>query len=166
MLFGQLNWHTLDNLLIVSLQSGEKHAITVDDDEAEFVVVFEKGEQRLSMETVLALVGENVDCSEGRQVDRDFLLRLAVVQQDNTAEDAKTVLGCLLVQLQLLTRRGDGSEDGLARLTRLDGFGLGKLLGQQAHVLVDVVASGNVKGHERCAISSHKRKNQMSVYRV
>ena len=41
-LFGQLHWHALDDLLVISLQSGEKHSITVDDDKAEFVVVLQE----------------------------------------------------------------------------------------------------------------------------
>ncbi len=59
------------------------------------------------MEAVLALVSEDVDGAEGFQCDSDLLLGLAVVHEDNTTEDAKTILGCILVQLQLLTGGGN-----------------------------------------------------------
>jgi len=41
-LLGELHGHTLDNLLVVSLERSEKHSITIDDDKAELVIVFQK----------------------------------------------------------------------------------------------------------------------------
>lgn len=41
-LLGELHGHTLDNLLIVSLERSEKHSITINDDKAELVIVFQK----------------------------------------------------------------------------------------------------------------------------
>ena len=107
-LLGKLHRHTLNDLFVVSLEGGKKHSITINDDEAELVVVLQEGEQGLSEEVVLALVGEDVDGAERCQIDLDLLLSLAVLHQDHSAEDAQTIFGCLLVKLQLLTRRGNG----------------------------------------------------------
>ena len=123
MLLGQLNGHALHNLFVVSLQSGVQHTITVDDDEAELVIILEQGEQGLRIEAVLALVGEDVDRSEGCQVNLDLLLCLAVLHENHATEDAQAVLGDGLVELQALTGGRDGGDDGLTRLTRLDGLG-------------------------------------------
>ena len=123
MLLGQLHWHPLDDLLVVALQSCKKHTVTVDDDEAELVIILEQGEQGLRVEAVLTLVGEDVDGSEGCQVNLDLLLRLAVLHENHATEDAQAVLGDGLVELQALTGGRDGGDDGLTRLTRLDGLG-------------------------------------------
>ena len=59
------------------------------------------------METVLTFVGEDVDSSEGLEGDLNLFLGLAVFHQDNTTEDAKTILGHIFVKLQLLTGGSD-----------------------------------------------------------
>ena len=43
MLLGQLDRHSLNDLLVVALKRGEEHTITVDDDETKLVVVLEEG---------------------------------------------------------------------------------------------------------------------------
>ena len=102
-LLGQLDLHALEHLLVVALQGGHEDTITIDDDEAELVVVLEQGQQGLSVEIGLAFVGEDVDRSERSQVNLDLLLGFAVFEQDDTAEDAETVRRSVFVQLQLLT---------------------------------------------------------------
>ena len=122
-LLGQLDGHSVDDLLVHTLEGGEHDTGTINDDEAEFFVVLKEYEERFSVETVLALVGKLVDGSEGRKVDLDFLLSLAILHEDNTTEDAKTILGGVFVELEHLTGGGDSRNDGLARLSRLDRFG-------------------------------------------
>ncbi len=153
MLFGQLDWHALNDFLVVTLESSVKDTITVDDDETKLVIIFKQGEQWLRVEAVLALVGEDVDGSEGGQVNLDLLLSLAILHKDDTTEDAKTVLGDSLVELQSLARRSDRGDDGLTRLTRLDGLSARQLLVQQLHVLAQRVACGDVQGHEGSTVS-------------
>ena len=41
-LLRQLDWHALNNLLVVSLECGEHDAGTIDNDEAELVIIFQK----------------------------------------------------------------------------------------------------------------------------
>ena len=78
MLLGQLHRHSLDDLLVVTLEGGKKHSVTIDDDETKLVIVLEEGEKRVSEESVLALVGEDVDWSEGLKGNLRLLLSLAV----------------------------------------------------------------------------------------
>ena len=103
-LLGQLYRHSLDDLLVVTLEGGEEHTITIDDDETKLVIVLEEGEKRISEEGVLALVGKDVNWSEGLKGNLRLLLGLAVFQKDHTAENTEAILGCRAVQLQLLTR--------------------------------------------------------------
>ena len=104
MLLGQLHRHPLDDLLVVTLERGEEHSITIDDDETELVVVLEEGEKRLCVEAVLALIGEDVDGSEGLEGNLCLLLGFAVIQKDHTAENTEAVPGRCPVKLQFLTR--------------------------------------------------------------
>lgn len=122
-LLGQLHGHSVDDFLVHTLEGSEHDTSTIDDNEAEFLVILEEGEKRLSVETVLALVSELVNGSEGGDIDLDFLLSLAVLHEDDTTEEAKTILGGVFVQLEHLTGGGDSLNYGLARLSRLDTLG-------------------------------------------
>ena len=103
MLLWQLYRHSLDDLLVVTLEGGEEHSITIDDDKTKLVIVLEEGEKRISEEGVLALVGEDVDRSERLKGNLSLLLGLSVFQKDHTAENAETILGGRSVKLELLT---------------------------------------------------------------
>ena len=61
---------------------------------------------------------------------------MAVLHEDDTAEDYEAVNGDVLVKLQLLSRRSDRGNDRLACLTRLDGLGARQFLRQERHVLI------------------------------
>lgn len=127
------------------MQRCVQDAITVDDDEAELVIILEQGEQRLRVEAVLTLVGEDVDRTERCQVNLDLLLSLSILHEDHTAENAQAILGNGLVELQTLTGGCDGGDDGLTRLTRLDRLSARQLLIQQLHVLAQCVARWDVQ---------------------
>ena len=107
-LFGQLHGHALQDLFIVALQGGEENTISVDDNEAKLVVVLKQGKQRLRVETILTLIGKNVDRAEGLKCNRYFLLGLAVFHHDDATKDAETACGRVFVKLQFLARGGDG----------------------------------------------------------
>jgi hypothetical protein len=98
----------LQDFLVVALERGVEDAVSVDDHEAELLVVLEQRLQRLGVELVLALVAEDVDGLEGLQVQGDLLFALAVVQRNDAAEKHEAVRGDAPVELQLYTvRRGD-----------------------------------------------------------
>ena len=119
-LLGELDGHTLDDLLVVTLEGGEEHTITVNDNETELVVILKEGEEWLRLEAVLALVGEHINGAEWFQGDLDLSLSVTILHQNDTTEDDKTIGWDMLVQLQLLSCRGNGRNDGLACLTRLN----------------------------------------------
>ena len=159
MLLRQLHRHPLDDLLVVALQGGKEHAITVNDDETELVIVLEEGEKGVRKEGVLALVGEDVDGSEGLEGNLSLLLSLAVVHEDHAAENAEAILGRRPVKLQLLTGGGDGGDDRLARLTRFNLLSPSQFLRQQLHVLVNRVSCRDVQRDERSSISERKKRS-------
>ena len=72
------------------------------------------------METVLALVGENVDRSEGLKSNLDFFLSLAIFHEDDTAENDEAIFGNRFVKLQSLARRRNRRAYRLARLSGLN----------------------------------------------
>ena len=158
MLLRQLDWHTLNDLLIVALERREEHSVTIDDDKAKLVVILEKRKQRLRFKTVLASVAEYIDGSERFEGNLDLLLGVAVLHQNDSAEDDETVGRDVLVKLQLLSSRSDGRNDGLACLTRLDGLGSSQFLRQELHMLIQWVARRNVQRHKRSSISAIKGK--------
>jgi len=119
-LLRQLHGHTLNNLLVATLEGGEEHTVTVDDDETESVVIFQQGQHRIRVERVLALVRKHVDRLEWFKVDFHFFLRFAVLLEDDTTEETEAVRRGVLVQLKHFTRRRDSRQHGLARLTRLN----------------------------------------------
>jgi len=133
-LLRQLHWHALQALFVVSLQCGKENTITVNDDEAKLFVIFEKRVERFRLERVLATVREHVDGPERLQVNRDFLLSLAIFEKDNAAEDHQTILWSVFVQFQLFTSGGDSLQDRLARLSILDIFSSSQLICQ--HLVV------------------------------
>ena len=96
-LLRQLNTHSLQHFLVVALESAEKRTITVHNDEAELFVVLKQRMQRFRVESVLALVREQVDRSERLVVVDNFLLRFAIFHQDDTAENVKTIFWSVLV---------------------------------------------------------------------
>jgi hypothetical protein len=100
-LLGQLHGHSLQDLLVVALQSSVEHTITIDDDESEGLVILKQSLQWLGIEPVLALVSEHSLGHERLKVDSHLLLRLAVLEHDDTAENNETVWWVGLVQLQL-----------------------------------------------------------------
>ena len=167
MLLRQLHWHSLQDLLVVSLESGEQDTITVNNDEAEFVVVLEQRQERLRLKTVLTPVGEDVDGAERLQGDLDLPLRVAVLHQDDAAENDQAAGWDVLVQLELLSRGRDRGDDGLARLTRFDGFSAGQLLSQKRHVLVQLIAGWDVQRDERSTVSEKENHNRLlALHRV
>ena len=105
----------------------------------------EQGEERLRVETGLALVGELIDRSEGSDINLDFLLRLAVLQKDDTAEDAQAVRRRVLVEFEHLDGGANGSFDGLACLSRLNVGRARDLLIQELRVLHDGIARWDVQ---------------------
>ena len=129
-LLWKLNRHTLDDLLVVTLKGGEHDTSTINDDEAELLIILQEGEQWLGVETVLALVGKDVDSAEGLNGILYLSLGLAILHEDDTAEDAEAIGRGVLVKLQLLTSRCNSRNNRLARLTRLNRFGAGQLLSQ------------------------------------
>lgn len=73
------NRQALQHLLCIALQRGIQHSVTVDDDEPELIIILEKPLKRLSVEPVLAFVGELGQRKEGLNVDDHLLLSLAIV---------------------------------------------------------------------------------------
>ena len=122
-LLRQLDWHTLNDLLVVALKRRKEHSVTIDNDESKLVIVLEEREQRLRLKTILTSVAEDVDGSEWFEGNLDLLLGVAVLHQDDTTEDYEAIGRNMLVQLKLLSSRSDGRNDRLACLTRLDGLG-------------------------------------------
>jgi len=55
-LFGQLDTDFLQNLFIVSLQGGIKSTVTINNDEAKFIVILHKAIERRSVEFVATVV--------------------------------------------------------------------------------------------------------------
>jgi len=102
-LLGQLHGHSLQDLLVVSLQSSVEHTITIHDDESELLVVLQERLEWLSVEPVLALIREHSLGHEGLKVDRHLLFRLAVLEHDDTAENDETVRWVGSVQLQFFS---------------------------------------------------------------
>ena len=98
MFLGQLHGHSLQTLLVIALQRGKENSISVNNDEAKLLVIFEERIERFSLERVLAAVGKHIDGAERLQVNRDLLLSLAIFEKDNSAEDHQTVLRRVFVQ--------------------------------------------------------------------
>ena len=91
MLLWKLDWHSLDDDLVGTLEGGEEDTITIHDDEAELLVIFEQSEEGLGVEGVLALVSVSVEWLVWLQVVGDLLLGLVVFHKNDTTEEDKTV---------------------------------------------------------------------------
>jgi len=90
-LLWKLDWHSLEDDLVGTLEGGEEDTITIHDDETELIVIFEKSEERISEESVLALVCVSVEWLVGLQVVSDLLLSLVVFHENDTTEEDQTV---------------------------------------------------------------------------
>ncbi len=119
MLLGQFNLYFLENFPVVTLQISIQTSITVDNNEAEFVIVLKQHLKGLSLELVGAAVDVLVDGLEGLEVEVDHLLGLAVVHHYLAAEDHQAVLGRLPVELDLAQSRLDGRLDRVFSLRAL-----------------------------------------------
>ena len=119
MLLGQFNLYFLENFPVVTLQISIQTSITIDNNEAEFVIVLKQDLEGLSLELVGAAVDVLVDGLEGLEVEVDHLLGLAVVHHDLAAEDHQAVLRRLPVELDLAQCRLDGRLDRVLCLRAL-----------------------------------------------
>ena len=168
MLLWQLHTHPLKHLFAAALERAEKSAITIHDDETEFLIVLQKAVQRLSVERVLTFVGKEVDSAERRRVVHDLLFGLAILHQDDTTENVEPIFWRVLVQLQsykivdinsssLLTLFGSGNGrlDGLTGLARLNVISSCVLLRQHAVDLHYLLFGRDVQTHEGRPITSH-----------
>lgn len=97
MLLGQHHRQTLQNFLIVALQGRVQDSVTVDNNEAELVIVVQVCFKWLGVESVHALVVELDLGHEGLEVNDELLFSLAIVQQDDTTEQNEAVVRGLLV---------------------------------------------------------------------
>ena len=104
MLFGELHSDTLEHLSVVTLEGTEEHTITVHNDKSEFLIIFEEHLEWVGDETSLTTVDELVPGLKWREIVGDLLLLLAIVDEDDTAENNKTVVGNTLVKLQLYNK--------------------------------------------------------------
>ena len=90
-LLRQLHLHALKDFLAVALESGVEHTVTVHNDEAELLVVFEESGEWRRLERVLAAVGESSDWLERLQIDCYLLFGLAVAEFNHTAEEHQAI---------------------------------------------------------------------------
>lgn len=95
--FGQLDCDLLQNFSVIALEGSVECAITVDNNKTELIVISEEHLEGFSLELATAEVHELVNWSERLEVEVDFLLSLAVVHQNHSAINAKTIVGSLLV---------------------------------------------------------------------
>jgi hypothetical protein len=152
-LFGELHGHALEDLSVASLESTEKYTITIHDNESELLIIFEKSVKGFSVERVLALVLENVNGLEGLDINHNFFLWLSVFHHDDSAENAKTVLRSIFVQLELFFARGDSRLDRLTGLTRLNVVGTCQFLTEHGTDLLDGFLGRDVQSHKWSTIS-------------
>ena len=148
MLFRQLDRHSLNDFLVVTLEGREEHAITIDDNETKLVIVFQKRKQWLRFKTILASVAEHVNGAERLKGMLDLLFSVSVLLQNDTTKDDKSISWDVFVKLQPLSGRSNRRNDRLACLTRLDVFSACQFRCQQLHVLVKRITGWNVQRHE------------------
>jgi len=106
-LLWKFNTQFMEDVSNVTLESSEKGAITINDDEPKFLVIFEQVVETLGMELVLALVHFGLNWSKRLDIQSDLFLSFVVVHQNLAAENNETILWYLLVKLQFLLCRGD-----------------------------------------------------------
>lgn len=104
MLLGQFDSDLLEDLSVVALQGCIESAVTVDDDEAELLIIGHQALQGRGIKLVTTVVERLINGSERLEIIVDLLLGLAVVHEDHTAENDETILGGVLVELQLGAR--------------------------------------------------------------
>lgn len=102
-LLGQLHSDLLEDLSVVALKGSEKSATTIDNDEAELLIICQEACKWRGIEPVPAVVQGLIDRSEGLEIVIDLLLSLTVVHKNHTAEDNQTVLRSVFVELKLGT---------------------------------------------------------------
>jgi hypothetical protein len=85
-LLRKLDWHSLDDDLVGTLEGGKEDTITIHDDEAKLLVIFEQSEEGLGEEGVLALISVGVEWLVWLQVVGDLLLSLVVFHKNDTTE--------------------------------------------------------------------------------
>jgi hypothetical protein len=100
-LLGKLHSDFLKDFPIVALKSGVKGAITVDDNEAEFLIILQEALQRGGIEPVTTVIEGLINGSEGLKIVVDLFLSLAIVHQNDTAENNQAILRGVLVKLDL-----------------------------------------------------------------
>lgn len=103
MLLGQLHSDLLENGSDISLKCGEHTTITVDNDEAELLVVFKQILEDVRMELILTSVYEVLTWPKWFNVQNQLLFGLVVILQNLSAEDNETVCWSLSVELQLFS---------------------------------------------------------------
>lgn len=100
-LFGKLYRNALEHFFGVALQGCVEHSVTVYNDKAELVVIFQKTVEGFGVEPVLALV-HKLDLGDKRfHVDDELLLGFAILEQDDTDEQNEAIVWSVLVKLQL-----------------------------------------------------------------
>jgi beta-galactosidase GanA len=110
----------------VAAQGAEKRTITIHDDEAELLIIFQQLRKRLSVELVVAQVQGRVDWTERLEVDVDLPF-LAFSGQDFSTVHNQAIRWNLVVQLETLLCGCDGGQNRLSVDTGLD-VGGGTLL--------------------------------------
>ena len=118
-LLGQVDGEFVQDFTVGSLDGTIQATITVHHDEPKGLVVNEKLVKVLGMELVVTQIQRGVDRLEGLEINVDALL-LALVGNDRAAVDDQPVLGTLVVQLETLLRRSDGTQHRQTVHARLD----------------------------------------------
>jgi hypothetical protein len=144
-LLGQLHRHALEDFSVASLESTEKHTITIHDNETKLLIVFEESVERISVERILALVCEDVNGLERLDVNHNLLFRLSIFHHDDSTENAETILRGTLVQLELLFARSNCRLHRLASLTTLNVVSSCQFLTKHLTDLDDGFLGRNVK---------------------
>ena len=100
-LFGKLHVHSLQNLLVVALESGIQDAVTVHNYKAELLIVVKDLAQWLRVERGLAAICKGIDGLERLQINRNLLFSLAVANLNHTAKEDQAAVRDRFVEFQL-----------------------------------------------------------------
>ena len=110
MLFGKFDTELVADFTVVSLKLSVKSSVTIDNDETEGIFVFEETSEILEnqwrkvnylcVEFIIAHIKEFVDGSERLEINQNFLFSLAIITEDSTAVNNKTIVGSFVVKLQ------------------------------------------------------------------
>ena len=101
MLLWELHSDFLQYFSVISLEICIETSITIDNDEAELVIILKKDMEGFCLELARATVNVLINGLEWLKIKVDHLLGFSIVKQDFTAEDNQSVLRCLVVILQL-----------------------------------------------------------------